>query len=660
MPSYRLSKSGIKKINDAIEALYERAKARIIGPHSMPKGVEIRVRPDLSLTGIFHAAAQADGAAAEKDVLDGIVKIAEAYIDAAKEKVKAQTIHVVQSTLRANPNTDLRTVLNGHLSEVWDSATTAMQTIVAAESNTAKNVGSLEGITKANAFQGVSDPVVFFVVVKDGALCSECRRLHLMPDGVTPRLWYMSEVGSGYHKKGDATPKIAGLHPHCRCALSTLMPGYGFDSIGHVTYVANGHSEIEKQRAVVKSEPYVYHNCDTNKEEPLAKSTREGLKYLPPIIERSAQNAEKARKDFGTSFHPEGDKMAKLTEHFQSSPLVVHVMPGYLQEIGEKGRFRNLFETNHGLGNQNKRIRANWEHSLFGFDRDFDVHPGSERPVYGALHVFHESPRFLRGPAEEYGDSWVQLKEHVKKRTTFTPSDSSNHDADEVQHFDHLWPAIHEYLRSSAERRRLLDWQGKSDTYEPLPAHAHPSDAFRSFDNWAGYFEAQIHGGVYMEDIDSIHLPLHKEGKPVINAESEKRQQVMDFAKKHGIKLFYHGVKDGNKKTYLVYDPQTKKEDHSYKKDLNPLSEIRGGENSRYDSVPFKPGKVKHLATGKVYHYVPFVFSHPDDYLRDVKGYAFYDDLGLRASVANGDSYSMNLDGFRVIRKPVKIKEPSP
>jgi len=97
-----------------------------------------------------------------------------------------------------------------------------------------RNVGILEGIVKTNAVAGVEDPTVFFVVVRDGVLCGECKRLHMLEDGVTPRVWKLSEVGHGYHKKGEQFPKVGGLHPHCRCVLSTLLPGYGFNEGGFV------------------------------------------------------------------------------------------------------------------------------------------------------------------------------------------------------------------------------------------------------------------------------------------------------------------------------------------------------------------------------------------------------------------------------------------
>jgi hypothetical protein len=108
----------------------------------------------------------------------------------------------------------------------------------------------MDAITKINAASGVSDPIVFFVVVRDQTLCPECKRLHLMPDKTTPKVYKLSEVGAGYHTKGDSDPKMGGLHPNCRCCLVTLMPGYGFDSAGMVTYKSPGWSEYDHQHGV--------------------------------------------------------------------------------------------------------------------------------------------------------------------------------------------------------------------------------------------------------------------------------------------------------------------------------------------------------------------------------------------------------------------------
>ena len=42
-------------------------------------------------------------------------------------------------------------------------------------------------------------------------------------------------------------PPHAG-HPNCRCSLTTVLPGYGFDSAGMLTYVGKDHDEYVNQR----------------------------------------------------------------------------------------------------------------------------------------------------------------------------------------------------------------------------------------------------------------------------------------------------------------------------------------------------------------------------------------------------------------------------
>ena len=123
-----------------------------------------------------------------------------------------------------------------------------MKRIVETEATHTRNVGVLEGISRVNAAAGIEDAHIFFVVVRDSDLCSECKRLHLMEDGKTPRLYRLSEVGAGYHKKGQDDPKIGGLHPNCRCSITTLMPGYGFNSAGLVVYKSRGWDELKHQR----------------------------------------------------------------------------------------------------------------------------------------------------------------------------------------------------------------------------------------------------------------------------------------------------------------------------------------------------------------------------------------------------------------------------
>jgi hypothetical protein len=95
----------------------------------------------------------------------------------------------------------------------------------------------------------IKDPVVFFIATRDPYLCRECRRLHFLADGVTPRCWYFSEIGEGPHRRGDRRPKKGGLHPNCRCSMALMMPGYGFNREGFVTFVDLDYNEIASQRA---------------------------------------------------------------------------------------------------------------------------------------------------------------------------------------------------------------------------------------------------------------------------------------------------------------------------------------------------------------------------------------------------------------------------
>lgn len=265
MPSvHRLSKAAIKKIERAIDRLFDHAKARILGPQSVDKRIVFSFRRELSIPGLFEAAAKEEGFIPNLDALNALVDIAGQYVDSTRTRTKAKTVREVQRVLTeaslGGVETDVATVLNGALADVWKDTTTTMHAIIDAEASNAKNVSIMDGVFQANAVQGVEDPVVFFVIVRDGQACKECVRLHMMEDGVTPRVWKLSDVGHGYHKRGDPNPKIGGLHPHCRCTLTTLLPGFGFDAGGKVTFVSTKHNEYKKQRGQVEKSERVGHH----------------------------------------------------------------------------------------------------------------------------------------------------------------------------------------------------------------------------------------------------------------------------------------------------------------------------------------------------------------------------------------------------------------
>lgn len=248
-----LGAGAIKLIEKAVSDLFEKLRLQTLGnKHPGGKKLYIAYKPELTLKGIFNAAADEEGVKPSEDLFQALAKITTSYLDAAEAKAKAKTVQAIQSALHEAANkgvqTDLETVLGGKLYEVMGEAARDVKRIVETESTVVRNTSLMDGIVRSNAAAGIDDPAVFFVTVRDGRRCDECTRLHVQPDGVTPRVWKMSELGTGYHKKGDASPKVGGLHPHCRCVLATLLPGYGFDGNGKVQYKTPGYDEYAVQR----------------------------------------------------------------------------------------------------------------------------------------------------------------------------------------------------------------------------------------------------------------------------------------------------------------------------------------------------------------------------------------------------------------------------
>lgn len=189
----------------------------------------------------------------EADVLKSLLASAHGYIDALKNRTKSNVTERVDSIVKQAKlkNTKVsKEEIDAVLKEELDSARSHLRTIVEAEATKLRNVGSMMDISRVAASQGEQDPLVFFVIVRDGNTCKECLRLHLNADG-TPRVWKLSELKQGYHKRGEPNPSAFGLHPHCRCTLTYLSKGFGFKD-GMVTYIGEGHDELAKQRRWVK------------------------------------------------------------------------------------------------------------------------------------------------------------------------------------------------------------------------------------------------------------------------------------------------------------------------------------------------------------------------------------------------------------------------
>jgi hypothetical protein len=257
-----LPRGAVARIHKAVDTVFDRILTRFLERPQGDKRIYIGAKPPrTTLPEIFRAASASERVKTDETILSGLMEVAKSFLDAQRERTKAHTVKAVQGWLHeahaAGVDTDLSTVLEGELARVFGKAHDGVKRILDTEATTARNMGTLDGIVKVNAASGIEDPVVYFVVVRDIDLCSECLRLHMLDDEKTPRVWYLSELGHGYHTKGDDRPKVSGLHPHCRCSLVTLMPGYGFDDAGMVDWIGLDHDEMKKQRgASKKNEQY--------------------------------------------------------------------------------------------------------------------------------------------------------------------------------------------------------------------------------------------------------------------------------------------------------------------------------------------------------------------------------------------------------------------
>lgn len=106
--------------------------------------------------------------------------------------------------------------------------------VAVTEISNALNLGAADAIIDRNKDKKPSDILVYKLVHLDSALCPHCRRFYLESDGITPKVYKMSELmanGSNYGKKPSQwRPTLGATHPNERCELVELPRGFGFES----------------------------------------------------------------------------------------------------------------------------------------------------------------------------------------------------------------------------------------------------------------------------------------------------------------------------------------------------------------------------------------------------------------------------------------------
>lgn len=253
---YGISSSGKESIEMTVSKMFDRLAHKLLGriPKLQNKGAHLlEFVAGITLAHIFvQALNRQEPNQFEKDALKSILSSSFGYIESLKNKTSSNVVESVDALIRESkikdehPNSAKVAEI---ISAEMNKAKAGLKTIAEAEATKSRNLGHTMEIAGKAKEHGIDDPTVFFIIVRDGKACSECIKLHMMPDGNTPRAWKMSELSMGWHKRGEDRPSACGEHPFCRCSLAQLPPGWGFKN-GFLSFIANGYDEYKEQRGL--------------------------------------------------------------------------------------------------------------------------------------------------------------------------------------------------------------------------------------------------------------------------------------------------------------------------------------------------------------------------------------------------------------------------
>jgi len=252
---YGISSSGKESIALAVERMFDSLAYKLLGniPKLRNKSPFFGSSPIMSLAHIFiQALGNKEPNHLERDVLKSILNSSYGYIESLKHKTSSNVVESVDALIKESKISGQH-INSARVAEIisaeMEKARAQMKLIAEAETTKTRNMAYAMDIATKSSQQDINDPNVFFIIVRDGKACNECVRLHMMEDGVTPRIFKLSSVSMGWHKRGEDRPSACGEHPFCRCSLTQLSPGWGFKN-GFVSFISPTHDEYKAQRSL--------------------------------------------------------------------------------------------------------------------------------------------------------------------------------------------------------------------------------------------------------------------------------------------------------------------------------------------------------------------------------------------------------------------------
>ncbi|ATZ80749.1 hypothetical protein BMW23_0703 [Bodo saltans virus] len=175
----------------------------------------------------------------------------------------------------------------------------------------------------------------------------------------------------------------------------------------------------------------------------------------------------------------------KIKEYFIKCKIIIHFKFDLLSKyFMSDTNYRNQFETKTSGGSKDLIQRQSWETNLF--NKIYDNSPPSEKVKYGCYNLYNARQGVTS--AIPYGDSYIILKDAIKKRACCVNEDSCNnqiHIAD-FDNFNHIIL----YLQKTT----------MNNLFDILNGKPVKDDQYK-------YIEVQIHGDItWKDDVEKLMI----------------------------------------------------------------------------------------------------------------------------------------------------------
>jgi len=237
------------KISSVIDTLFSEMTRSFLGFN--PKDKKISKQHNnlvkLFLTGLGTENINSE----ERDILKAVLSSTYDYIDSIRLKTRARVnsrLNGLESDYKKREMPISANKIRTIIGEELTTAGNSMLLTVNAEATKIRNLSTAMKIEKIGLGKGIKDPYVFFIVTLDGKTAeSPEKTLHLIKGTTIPRIWKLSDIKGGHYIKGEKKPAFL-PHPFCRCVLTPMMPGWGFDDKGKIKYKGVKHDEYLYQK----------------------------------------------------------------------------------------------------------------------------------------------------------------------------------------------------------------------------------------------------------------------------------------------------------------------------------------------------------------------------------------------------------------------------